>query len=257
MRLSMRLFFPRQFGVLSVSSTGLFLVGLLSLQSPCKVSAQEFGQQRSSLGCDGQGECRGASKGCNIPSLQTLLMMPMSHAGDRLEASWMKRVNKAPSVVVSRVQCDSWIEPPSYALDEQAPAEQSPAETRLRESNALMGAPLHPTDAQELLASQWAAPVKVAKVAKVAKAAKIAPNVAQSVGRSAIPQGLESVAEPEPAVVLAGGTAGASNGVRLTGILEVRNQATSGVKPATDIKIKHQQRKTASSLGLNSKPIGQ
>ena len=256
MRLSMRLFFPRQFGVLSVSSTGLFLVGLLSLQSPCKVSAQEFGQQRSSVGCDGQGECCGASKGYCIPSLQTLLMMPMSHAGDRLEASWMKRVNKTPSVIVSRVQCDSWIEPPSYALDEQTPAEkapkeQSPAETRLRESNASMGGPLHPTDAQELLASQWAAPVKVAK------AAKIAPNVAQSVGRSAIPQGLESVAEPEPAVVLAGGTAGASNGVRLTGILEVRNQAMSGVKPATDIKIKHQQRKTAWSLGLNSKPIGQ
>ena len=251
MRLSMRLFFPRQFGVLSVSSTGLFLIGLLSLQSPCKVSAQEFGQQRSSVGCDGQGECRGASKGYCIPSLQTLLMMPMSHAGDRLEASWMKRVNKTPSVIVSRVQCDSWIEPPSYALDEQAPADQVPAETRLRESNALMGGPLHPTDAQELLASQWAAPVKVAK------AAKIAPNVAQSVGRSAIPQGLESVAEPEPAVVLAGGTAGASNGVRLTGILEVRNQAMSGVKPATDIKIKHQQRKTASSLGLNSKPVGQ
>jgi hypothetical protein len=248
MRLSMRLFFPRQFGVLSVSSTGLFLVGLLSLQSPCKVSAQEFGQQRSSVGCDGQGECRGASKGYCIPSLQTLLMMPMSHAGDRLEASWMKRVNKAPSVVVSRVQCDSWIEPPSYALDEQAPNEQAPAETRLRESNALMGAPLHPTDAQELLASQWAAPVKVAKVA---------PNVAKSAGRLATPQGLERFAEPEPAVVLAGGTAGASNGVRLTGIFEVRNQATSGVKPATDIKIKHQQRKTASSLGLNSKPIGQ
>ena len=251
MRLSMRLFFPRQFGVLSVSSTGLFLIGLLSLQSPCKVSAQEFGQQRSSVGCDGQGECCGGSKGYCIPSLQTLLMMPMSHAGDRLEASWMKRVNNAPSVVVSRVQCDSWIEPPSYALDEQAPADQVPAETRLRESNALMGAPLHPTDAQELLASQWAAPVKVAK------AAKIAPNVAQSVGRSAIPQGLERVAEPEPAVELAGGTDGASNGVRLTGILEVRNQATSGVKPATDIKIKHQQRKTASSLGLNSKPNGQ
>lgn len=160
----------------------------------------------------------------------------------------MKRVNKAPSVVVSRVQCDSWIEPPSYALDEQAPNEQAPAETRLRESNALMGAPLHPTDAQELLASQWAAPVKVAKVA---------PNVAKSAGRLATPQGLERFAEPEPAVVLAGGTAGASNGVRLTGIFEVRNQATSGVKPATDIKIKHQQRKTASSLGLNSKPIGQ
>ena len=250
MCLSMRLFFPRQFGVLSVSSTGLFLIGLLSLQSPCKVSAQEFGQQRSSVGCDGQGECCGASKGFCIPSLQTLLMMPLSHAGDRLEASWMKRVNRAPSVVVSRIQCDSWIEPPSYALDEQAPDEPSAEETRLRESSASMGAPFHPTDAQELLASQWAAPVKVAK------AAKIASNVAQSAGRSATPQGLEKFAEPEPAVVLAGGTNESANGVRLTGNLEVRNQATGGVKPATDIKLKYQQRKTASSLGPNSKAIG-
>jgi hypothetical protein len=252
MRLSMRLPFPRQFGVLSVSSTGLFLIGLLSLQSPCKVSAQEFVQQRSSVGCDGRSECHGASKGYYIPSLQTLLMMPLSHAGDRLEASWMKRVNRAPSVVVSRIQCDSWIEPPSYALDEQAPDEQAPdeqaqEETRLRESSASMGAPLHPTDAQELLASQWAAPVKVAKVA---------PNVAKSAGRLATPQGLERFAEPEPAVVLAGGTNEPANGVRLTGNLEVRDEATGGVKRAADIKLKYQQRKTASSLGPNSKAIG-
>jgi hypothetical protein len=247
MCLSMRLFFPRQFGVLSVSSTGLFLIGLLSLQSPCKVSAQEFGQQRSSVGCDGQGECCGASKGFCIPSLQTLLMMPLSHAGDRLEASWMKRVNRAPSVVVSRIQCDSWIEPPSYALDEQAPDEPSAEETRLRESSASMGAPFHPTDAQELLASQWAAPVKVAKVA---------PNVAKSAGRLATPQGLERFAEPEPAVQLAGGTNESANGVRLTGNLEVRDEATGGVKRAADIKLKYQQRKTASSLGPNSRAIG-
>ena len=247
MRLTMRLFFPRQFGVLSVASTGLFLIGLLSLQSPCKVSAQEFGQQRSSVGCDGQGECCGASKGFCIPSLQTLLMMPLSHAGDRLETSWMKRVNRAPSVVVSRIQCDSWIEPSSYALDEQAPKEPSAAETRLRESSASMGAPFHPTDAQELLASQWAAPVKVAKVA---------PNVAKSAGRSATPQGLEKFAEPEPAVQLAGGTNESANGVRLTGNLEVRDEATGGVKRATDIKLKYQQRKTASSLGPNSRAIG-
>lgn len=247
MRLTMRLFFPRQFGVLSVASTGLFLIGLLSLQSPCKVSAQEFGQQRSSVGCDGQGECCGASKGFCIPSLQTLLMMPLSHAGDRLETSWMKRVNRAPSVVVSRIQCDSWIEPSSYALDEQAPKEPSAAETRLRESSASMGAPFHPTDAQELLASQWAAPVKVAKVA---------PNVAKSAGRSATPQGLEKFAEPEPAVQLAGGTNESANGVRLTGNLEVRDEASGGVKRATDIKLKYQQRKTASSLGPNSRAIG-
>jgi|GEM_PF-1615933 len=255
MRLTMRLFFPRQFGVLSVASTGLFLIGLLSLQSPCKVSAQEFGQQRSSVGCDGQGECCGASKGFCIPSLQTLLMMPLSHAGDRLETSWMKRVNRAPSVVVSRIQCDSWIEPPSYALDEQAPDEQAPdkqapEETRLRESNDALGAPFHPTDAMELLASQWAAPVKVAK------AAKIASNVAQSAGRLATPQGLERFAEPEPAVVLAGGTNESANGVRLTGNVEVRDEASGGVKRATDIKLKYQQRKAASSLGPNSKAIG-
>jgi len=247
MCLSMRLLFPRQFGVLSVSSTGLFLIGLLSLQSPCKVSAQEFGQQRSSVGCDGRSECHGASKGFCIPSLQTLLMMPLSHAGDRLETSWMKRVNRAPSVVVSRLQCDSWIEPSSYALDEQAPKEPSAAETRLRESSASMGAPFHPTDAQELLASQWAAPVKVAKVA---------PNVAKSAGRSATPQGLEKFAEPEHAVQLAGGTNESANGVRLTGNLEVRDEATGGVKRAADIKLKYQQRKTASSLGPNSKAIG-
>jgi hypothetical protein len=75
------------------------------------VSNMTFGQT-SSLACD---EC--TVDGFYIPSLQTLVMIPLSRAGDRLEAALTK---KSP---IRKGDCDQRIgqpgvEPPSYALDQ-------------------------------------------------------------------------------------------------------------------------------------------
>lgn len=79
-----------------------------------------------------QGQCDEASQGFCLPSLQTLIMMPLSQAGDRLEAHWASRwhSSKPTSIGVTRVQCDVLDEPmrwsqssgvrPSYILEDRS-----------------------------------------------------------------------------------------------------------------------------------------
>ena len=82
-----------------------------------------------------QGQCDEASQGFYLPSLQTLIMMPLSQVGDRLEAHWASHWHspKPTSIGVPRVQCDvldeplRWAQPsgvrPSYVLqDREIPA---------------------------------------------------------------------------------------------------------------------------------------
>ena len=79
-----------------------------------------------------QGQCDEASQGFCLPSLQTLIMMPLSQAGDRLEAHWAShwQSSKPTSIGVPRVRCDALDEPmrweqpsgvrPSYVLQDRA-----------------------------------------------------------------------------------------------------------------------------------------
>ena len=79
-----------------------------------------------------QGQCDEASTGFYLPSLQTLVMMPLSQAGDRLEAHWASHwySTKQTNIGVSRVQCDVLGEPlrraqpsevrPSYVLEDRS-----------------------------------------------------------------------------------------------------------------------------------------
>ena len=79
-----------------------------------------------------QGQCDEASQGFCLPSLQTLIMMPLSQAGDRLEAHWAShwKSSKPTSIGVPRVRCDSLDEPmrseqpsgvrPSYVLQDRS-----------------------------------------------------------------------------------------------------------------------------------------
>jgi hypothetical protein len=79
-----------------------------------------------------QGQCDEASQGFCLPSLQTLIMMPLSQAGDRLEARWAShwQSSKPTSIGVPRVQCDALDEPvrweqpsgvrPSYVLQDRS-----------------------------------------------------------------------------------------------------------------------------------------
>jgi hypothetical protein len=79
-----------------------------------------------------QGQCDEASQRFYLPSLQTLIMMPLSQAGDRLETHWAShwKSSKPTSIGVPRVQCDALDEPmrweqssgvrPSYVLQDRA-----------------------------------------------------------------------------------------------------------------------------------------
>jgi len=79
-----------------------------------------------------QGQCDDVSQGFCLPSLQTLIMMPLSQAGDRLEARWARhwKSSKPTSIGVPRVRCDSLEEPmrweqpsgvcPSYVLQDRS-----------------------------------------------------------------------------------------------------------------------------------------
>jgi hypothetical protein len=79
-----------------------------------------------------QGQCNEASQGFYLPSLQTLIMMPLSQAGDRLEAHWASHwhSSKSTSIGVPSVQCDVLDEPlrwaqasgvrPSYELQDRS-----------------------------------------------------------------------------------------------------------------------------------------
>jgi hypothetical protein len=79
-----------------------------------------------------QGQCDEASQGFCLPSLQTLIMMPLSQAGDRLEAHWAShwQSSKPTSIGVPRVRCDALDEPmrweqpsgvrPSYVLQDRS-----------------------------------------------------------------------------------------------------------------------------------------
>ena len=79
-----------------------------------------------------QGQCDEVSQGFCLPSLQTLIMMPLSQAGDRLEARWAShwQSSKPTSIGVPRVQCDALDEPvrweqpsgvrPSYVLQDRS-----------------------------------------------------------------------------------------------------------------------------------------
>jgi len=79
-----------------------------------------------------QGQCDDVSQGFCLPSLQTLIMMPLSQAGDRLEAHWAShwKSSKPTSIGVPRVRCDALDEPvrseqpsgvrPSYVLQDRS-----------------------------------------------------------------------------------------------------------------------------------------
>jgi len=90
-------------------------IGLLLASTACfcmPVSSMAFGQT-SNLACD---ECN--ADGFFIPSLQTLVMIPLSRAGDRLEAALARKPT------IRKGDCDQWIgqprvESPSYVLDQE------------------------------------------------------------------------------------------------------------------------------------------
>jgi len=79
-----------------------------------------------------QGQCDDVSQGFCLPSLQTLILIPLSQAGDRLEAHWASHWQsfKPTSIGVPRVRCDSLDEPmrweqpsgvrPSYVLQDRS-----------------------------------------------------------------------------------------------------------------------------------------
>lgn len=181
--------------------TSLIQLGLILASFSLQATPRAMGQNS----CDG----------FYIPSLQTLLMMPMSQAGDRFEAKWLQRSSGKNTATCQRltipsaIQCDAWIEPPSYAIDDRNQPSVESDQSHALEVNAL----------------ELNAPVRIAKLES---------NIAQ-----------------ETNVRLASGTLDNkldNKSVKVTAVSEGTSTASSP-RRLGDIKEKHLQRKPASYAG--------
>ena len=208
-----------------------------------------------------QGQCDEASQGFYLPSLQTLIMMPLSQAGDRLEAHWASywQSSKPTSIGVPRVQCDVLDEPmrweqssgvrPSYVLqDREIPANplsgsglsgSGPLDEVRTESNtgALKSGALNsgcraevPDDKDEQLAKDLNEPVRFKRPdSKPETLAVLALEPVSNLGR-----------QPDESSASAVRFASGRSSVRATGGSDSR---------AGEIRDRHQQRKRAENFG--------
>lgn len=208
-----------------------------------------------------QGQCDEASQGFYLPSLQTLIMMPLSQAGDRLEAHWASHwhSSKPTSIGVPRVQCDvldeplRWAQPsgirPSYVLqDRSIPA--NPLSGNLLSGNLLTGSgPLDagrtgsdmgalnsgcraedPDDKDEQLAKDLTEPVRFKRPdSKPETLAVLALEPVSYLGK-----------QPEESSASAVRFASGTSSVRATGGSDSR---------AGEIRDRHQQRKRVENFG--------
>lgn len=178
--------------------------------------------------------CQGHREGFYIPSLQTLLMMPISQAGDRFEAKWLGRWSGSNpsigqrSVNGSLIDCDVWIEPPSYELDDTS------------------------TESDESHALEWNAPVRIARwTASVDAPPKLLQsnhahrNLANEPDTNR--KELVSIATQDANVRLASGSVEART-VRVTAVSQEAN-SPAAPRRSGEIKEKHLQRKPAGYSG--------
>ncbi|MFN6138717.1 MAG: hypothetical protein ACK480_09500, partial [Planctomycetota bacterium] len=173
-------------------------------------------------------------EGFYIPSLQTLLMMPLSQAGDRFEAKWLGRWSGnnpsigQRSVNASLIECDAWIEPPSYHLDDIS------------------------IESDESHALEWNAPVRIARWTASVDAP---PKLLQSNHAhrtlanepDANRKELVSIATQDANVRLASGSVEART-VRVTAVSQGANSPPAP-RRLGEIKEKHLQRKPAGTPG--------
>ncbi|MCY3006777.1 MAG: hypothetical protein NTV29_12495 [Planctomycetota bacterium] len=227
----------------------------------------------ASVAGEAQGQCDGASdpsrpsQGFYLPSLQSLIMMPLSQAGDRLEAKLEAKstshryASKPISAGSARLQCDAWMEPtrfqmpsgvrPSYGLQELALGPSSPIDaTAVTEVNgdcsalstgALSTGALHPEDNSETpmdkaidkdeqLAQELNEPVRFSSPESSALLrSELRSGPVSKLGK-------QHVESEVSAIRLASGT----SSVRVTGGSESR---------AGEIRDRHQQRQRAENFG--------
>jgi hypothetical protein len=213
-----------------------------------------------------QGQCDEASEGFCLPSLQTLIMMPLSQAGDRLEAHWTShwQSSKPTSIGVPRVQCDALDEPmrwepssgvrPSYVLqDRSIPADsfsgnpflgrggldagRTGSDTGALNSGALNSGALEsvyraevPDDKDEQLAKDLIEPVRFNRPdSKPETLAVLALEPVSDLGK-----------QPEESSASAVRFASGRSTVRVTGGSDSRSR---------EIRERHQQRKRADNFG--------
>lgn len=212
------------------------------------------------------GQCDETSPGFYLPSLQTLIMMPLSQAGDRLEAHWASHwySSKPTSIGVPRVQCDvldeplRWAQPsgirPSYLLEDRSipanlltsnplsgsgalDAGRTGSKTVTLDSGALDsgGRAEVPDDKDEQLAEDFNGPVRFKRpVSKPDTLAVLALEPVSNLGK-----------QPDESSASAVRFASGRSTVRATGGLDSR---------AGEIRDRHQQRKRAENFG--PKPFG-
>jgi len=202
-----------------------------------------FSLQESSSAL-GQACCQGF----HIPSLQTLVMMPLSNAGDRFEAKWLRvhagcDTNAPQSSDIPRlaIECDTWTQPPSYKLDDQSMS--APKEPEIFKSAS--------SDSDEVLASKWNAPVKVGALKTTSQTPLTLGLKNETLGNQASRQALESIATADSNVRLASGTIDTQT-VRVTAVSQSTHWMSEARK-AGEIKEKHLQRKRPESSSSSKK----
>lgn len=188
-----------------------------------------FSLQESSSAL-GQACCQGF----HIPSLQTLVMMPLSKAGDRFEA-------KSSAIQSAAIECDTWTQPPSYAIDDQSMS--APKEPEVFKSAS--------SDSDEVLASKWNAPVKVGALKTTSQTPLTLGLKNETQGNHASRQALESIATADSHVRLASGTIDTQT-VRVTAVSQSTHWM-SEPRRVGEIKEKHLQRKRPENLGSSKK----
>ena len=196
------------------------------------LGAFSFQESSSALG-------QACCQGFHIPSLQTLVMMPLSKAGDRFEAK--SSAIQSAAIQRSATECDTWTQPPSYALDDQSMS--LPKEPEVFKSA--------PSDSDEFLASEWNAPVKVGALKTTSQTPLTLGLKNETQGNHASRQALESIATADSNVRLASGTID-TQAVRVTAVSQSTHWMSEARK-AGEIKEKHLQRKRTENLGSSKK----
>ena len=191
--------------------------------------------QTPTIACD---QC--ATEGFYIPSLQTLVIIPLSQAGDRLEAALTGR-----SSVRSRT-CDASIEPgriepPSYQLDERSTGRKSIGKSsidqgylgddQLAEPDRLGASLVQEVDPDERHALELVPPV-------------------QWTATRHLPEPLKQNRSPDTLVRLASSRE-PSGSVRLTGVSHRSAEHESDLHRAGYLKDRYLQRKRIQSAGTH------
>lgn len=248
----------RSLSILWIRIPKVIATVVMLLQSPSWALSQTPAAKHScdSLAIPTHGSCScRAHHGFCIPSLQTLLLDPLSRAGDRFEASWLSHRSIHCDAIgrpmgSSKIQCDAWTEPASYLLDDRETASVPEDQPAKFESQGFEGALNPHIGLDDRLAKELSKPVLLGSNKSSSERTQRTENLLELIESTdsvkTLEKALEGKAEQATQeakdIQLASGLQ-SSNGVRLTAISEIRGYQAGELSQSNRIKDKYLQRK--------------